>query len=212
MLKSGPERRRIMSEMPEYKSTIKSVPFLFKEMKKAAILVNQGFRDFDIRAEAMEHNIFQVNTEARKREITSTVLQRLKTLDGFLLEKVANGDIGTSKQIIIYTIMKTDRLFFEFMHEVFREKMMLRDFSLQDKDFNIFFTRKKEQSDKVASWTDYTFYRLKQVYIRILSEAGLLKGQRRNWEIIKPIVDEEIVRHLKKIGETKYLGALTGEL
>lgn len=201
-----------MAEELEYKSTIKSRPFLFKETKKAAYLINKGFKDFEIKDKAKNDNIFQVNTETRRSEIASIVLQRLKAIDDFLIEKIVNGEIGTSKQVVIYSIMKTDRLFFEFMYEVFREKMLLRDFTLQDKDFNIFFERKKEQSERVASWTDYTFYKLKQVYIRILFEAGFIKEQKKDREIVKPIIEEEVIEHLKEIGDIKYLNALMGEI
>ena len=196
----------------EYKSTIKSKPFLYKEMKKAAELMNQGFKDFEIKDMSRNDNIFQVNTEARKSEIASIVIQRLKAIDDFLVEKIVNGEIGTSKQIVVYSIMKTDRLFFEFMYEVFREKILMGDSTLQDKDFDIFFSRKKEQSKKVASWTNYTFYKLKQVYIRILFEAGFIKGRKRDIVIVKPIIEEELVQHLKKIGDEKYLNSLMGEM
>ena len=201
-----------MVEELEYKSTIKSRPFLFKETKKAAELINKGFKEFEIKEKAKKDNIFQVNTETRRSEIASIVLQRLKAIDDFLIEKIVNGDIGTSKQIVIYSIMKTDRLFFEFMYEVYREKILLRDFKLQDKDFNLYFNRKKEQSERVASWDDYTFYKLKQVYIRILFEAGFIKNQKKDREIVKPILEEEVVEHLKEIGDIKYLNALMGEI
>ncbi|HOM02052.1 MAG TPA: DUF1819 family protein [Acetivibrio sp.] len=196
----------------EYKSTIKSSSFLFKETKKAAELINKGFNEFEIKEKAKRDNIFQVNTETRKKEIASIVLRRLKAVDDFLIEKIVNGNIETSKQMVIYSIMKTDRLFFEFMYEVFGEKILLRDFALQDKDFNIFFDRKKEQSERVASWDDYTFYKLKQVYIRILFEAGFIKDRKNDREIAKPIIEEEIVKHLKDIGDAKYLGAMMGEM
>ena len=211
-MKSGPERRKIMPNKLEYKSTIKPKPFLYKEMKKAAELINQGFKDFEIKDMSRNDNIFQVNTEARKSEIASIVIQRLKAIDDFLVEKIVNGEIGTSKQIVVYSIMKTDRLFFEFMYEVFREKILMGDSTLQDKDFDIFFSRKKEQSKKVASWTNYTFYKLKQVYIRILFEAGFIKGRKRDRVIVKPIIEEELVQHLKKIGDEKYLNSLMGEM
>jgi hypothetical protein len=105
--------------------------------------MNQGFKDFEIKDMSRNDNIFQVNTEARKSEIASIVIQRLKAIDDFLVEKIVNGEIGTSKQIVVYSIMKTDRLFFEFMYEVFREKILMGDSTLQDKDFDIFFSRKK---------------------------------------------------------------------
>lgn len=201
-----------MVEELEYKSTIKSRPFLFRETKKAAELINKGFKEFEIKEKAKKDNIFQVNTETRRSEIASIVLQRLKAIDDFLIEKIVNGDIETSKQVVIYSIMKTDRLFFEFMYEVFREKILLRDLTLQDKDFNLYFNGKKEQSERVASWDDYTFYKLKQVYIRILFEAGFIKGPKKDREIVKPILEEEVVQHLKEIGDIKYLNALMGEI
>jgi hypothetical protein len=201
-----------MANELEYKSTIKSRPFLFKETKKAAELINKGFKEFEIKNKAKNDNIFQVNTETRRSEIASIVMRRLKALDDFLIDKLANGEIDTSKQIVVYAIMKTDRLFFEFMHEVFREKILLQDFTLQDKDFNIFFDRKKEQSERVASWDDYTFYKLKQVYIRILFEAGFIKNQKNDREITRPIVEDDVAYHLKEIGDIKYLNALTGEM
>ncbi|MDI6605125.1 MAG: DUF1819 family protein [Thermoanaerobacteraceae bacterium] len=196
----------------EYKSTIKSRPFFFKETKKVAELINKGLKEFEIKNKAKNDNIFQVNTETRRSEIASIVLRRLKVLDDFLIEKIAKGNVDTSKQIVVYAIMKTDRLFFEFMYEVFREKILLRDFTLQDKDFNIFFDRKKEQSERVASWDDYTFYKLKQVYIRILFEAGFLKNQKNDREIARPIIEEDVAYHFKEIGDTKYLNALIGEM
>jgi hypothetical protein len=201
-----------MAEELQYKSTIKSRPFLFRETKKAAELINKGLNEFEIKNKAKNDNIFQVNTETRRSEIASIVLRRLKVLDDFLIEKIAKGNIDTSKQIVVYAIMKTDRLFFEFMYEVFREKMLLRDFILQDKDFNIFFDRKKEQSERVASWDDYTFYKLKQVYIRILFEAGFIKNQKNDREIARPIIEEDVAYHLKGIGDAKYLNALIGEM
>lgn len=202
----------MMDEKLEYKSTIKSRSFFYIETKKAAELINKGFKEFEIKEKAKNENIFQVKTEARRSEIASIVLQRLKALDEFLIGKIVNSDVGTSKQIVIYSIIKTDRLFFEFMYEVFREKILLRDLTLQDKDFNLYFNRKKEQSERVASWDDYTFYKLKQVYIRILFEAGFIKGPKKDREIVKPILEEEVVQHLKEIGDIKYLNALMGEI
>lgn len=199
-----------MEKDKEYKSTIKSRPFFYLETKKASDLMCQGNKAFEIKDKAIRENIFQVKTEARKKEIASITLARLKDLDDYLLEKIAKGDSETSKILVLYSIMKTDRLFFEFMYEVFREKFVLKDHFLTDKDFTIFFETKKQQSDKVASWEDYTFYKLKQVYIRILHEAGLLKNQKSDREINKVYLDYEVVQHLKEIGDQTYIEILAG--
>lgn len=198
--------------MQKYTSIIKSRPFLYLEFKKVCQLKLQGFNDQEIMNKAVEENIFTVNSEARKREIASTVINRLREIDEYVIEKVFNGSLQTSKQLAIYSILKTDRLFFEFMQEVYKEKIMLKDYMLTDKDFNIFFRRKSEQSDQIANWKDYTFYKLKQVYKRILSEAGFIKNTKQEVKLLPQIMEIEVVEHLKSIGDLVYLEAMLGEI
>ena len=52
-------------------------------------------------------------------------------LDEQLINKLINGDSTTIKQIIIYSIMKSDRFFFEFMDEVYKDKIILREFKIK---------------------------------------------------------------------------------
>jgi hypothetical protein len=193
----------------EYKSTIKLMPFLFLETKKATSLVLQGLSSPEIKKMAVGDNIFQVNTEKRRKEMVSILLKRINALDEFLLQKLIQGNVETGKLIVLYAIMKTDRLFFEFMNEVFREKLILKDYILENKDFGYFFIRKKEQSDKIASWSAYTFYKLKQVYIRILFEAGLIKDQKAR-EINKPLIDQSLIEYLKSNNEDIMIKILLG--
>jgi len=198
--------------MSQYTSILKSRPYLYLELKKASLLKIKGFGEEDIKTKAIEENIFSVNTEARKREIASTVINRIEGLDHYILDKIANGSLQTSKQLAIFSILKTDRLFFEFMKEVYREKILLKDFIITDKDFNVFFRRKAEQSSQIAEWKDYTFYKLKQVYKRVLTEAGFIKNSKKEVEIIPQIMEEEVVLYLKNIGDTPYIEVMLGEM
>jgi len=201
-----------MNKSIKYSSTIKTIPYLYLEMKKVARLKCQGISDDDIYKTAIEENLFQVNTDARKREIASTVIRRLKELDDFLLDKLVNGSVETSKQIALYALMKTDRLFSEFMSEVFREKYILKDMVITDKDFNIFFHRKCEQDATVATWKEYTFYKLKQVYKRILFESGFIKKQKKDIEIVRPVMEQKVIDAIKKCGDKAYVEAMIGEI
>jgi hypothetical protein len=198
--------------MLQYTSILKSRPYLYLELKKAIELITKGFTIGDIKNKAIEENIFSVNTEARKREIASTVTNRISVLDDFTMDKIVNGSLQTSKQLALYSILKTDRLFFEFMREVYKEKILLNDMNLTDKDFNIFFRRKAEQSEKIASWKDYTFYKLGQVYKRILTEAGFIRNNKKEIEILLQIIEEEVMEHLKNVGDLSYLEAMLGEI
>jgi len=196
--------------MLPYTSILKSRPFLYLELKKAASLILQGFSIQEVKEKSIEENLFALNTESRKREIASTIKNRIEILDEFLLNKIAYGSLQTSKQIALYSILKTDRLFFEFMKEVYSEKILLKDFHITEKDFNMFFSRKAEQSEQIASWADYTFYKLKQVYKRVLSEAGFIKNSRKEVEIIPQIIEEDVKTHLQSIGDTPYLEVMLG--
>jgi hypothetical protein len=195
----------------EYKSTIKSRPYLYKETKKAAILIKQGVTVDDIKNKSIEDNIFQLESQTRKKEVASIITTRLKDLDEFVIDKISEGNVETSKILVLYAIMKTDRLFFEFMNENYKEKLLLRDLFLRDKDFNTFFQSKREQSDKVASWTEYTFKKLKQVYVRILFECGLIENQKGDRSIKTPILESEIKDYLYKIGDNIYINAILGD-
>lgn len=198
--------------MLEYTSILKSRPYLYLELKKACNLKNQGLNEKEIKNKAIDENIFALTSEARKKEIASTVVNRIKVLDEFVIDKIIHGNLQTSKQLALYSILKTDRLFFEFMEEVFQEKIILKDYILTDKDFNIFFRRKAEQSDKIATWVDYTFYKLGQVYKRILTEAGLIKTLKKEIEIVPQIMEEDVINHIKGIGDTIYIEAMLGEV
>lgn len=194
----------------EYKSTIKSRPYLYKETKKAASLINIGLRVEDIKIKSIEDNIFLLESEARKKEVASIISARLKDLDKYIIDKIENSNIETSKVLVLYAIVKTDRLFFEFINEVYKEKILLKDLYIRDKDFGIFFQNKREQSEKVASWSEYTFKKLKQVYIRILFESGLISNQKGDKEIKVPIINNEVKEYLYKIGDKAYINSILG--
>ncbi len=198
--------------MLEYRSTIKARSYLYLELKKAANLYLEGFSLDDIKQKALDENIFLLNSKNRIKEIASTISERLQALDETLLHKLTKGNLETSKQIALYAILKTDRLFFEFMQEVYREKYLIKDYIITDKDFSIFFREKAEQDRRVAGWTDYTFYKLKQVYKRVLIEAGFVKKNNKNIEIIRPLMEQDIIDYLNKKGEGIYLQAMIGEI
>ncbi len=198
--------------MMKYTSVLKSRTYLYLELKKASKLKLQGLSDEEIKFQALDNNIFSLNTETRKTEVSSALINRIKVLDRYILDQMSNGDLQTSKQLALYSILKTDRLFFEFMKEVYREKILLKETIITDKDFNIFFRRKAEQSKQIASWQESTFYKLKQVYKRILKEACFIKTANKEIEIIPQIFEQDIINHLKDIGDENYLQSMLGEM
>lgn len=200
-----------MVNKQKYSSTIKARPLFYVETKKLSRLVLKGFNEVELLQKVVDENIFQVKTPRRRREIASTISSRLKVLDHFLLEKIITANLETGKVLVLYAILKTDRLFYEFMNEVFYEKHLVMDMFLTDRDFSSFFETKRQQSETVDNWREYTFYKLTQVFIRILFEAGLIKNQKGSREIIRPTIDFDVKNHLTEIGDSHYVAILAGE-
>ncbi|WP_425059053.1 hypothetical protein SCACP_37060 [Sporomusa carbonis] len=128
-----------MNTQLDYSCTVKTLPFLYIETVKAGRLLAAGHTAEDIKAKAINKNLFQLKTEARKKEVAVMVLKRLAVLDTFLLDKLVTGTGETAKQLVLYTIMKTDRLFFEFMREVFQDKLIVKQPYIGTGDFSFFF-------------------------------------------------------------------------
>jgi len=210
VLNIGPREWINLEKKLPYSTTIKSRPLFYIETQKLAKLYLQGLNELEMKEQVIDQNIFQVKTETRKKEIAATILKRLNSLDDFLIEKVTTSDVNTSKIIVLYAILKTDRLFFEFMNEVFSEQISLQDFMLKDRDFNTFFEAKRQQSDTVAKWKDYTFYKMQQVYMRILVEAGLLKNTKTDREIQIPMVNPDVLDYMRNLDEPRFINVIVG--
>lgn len=170
-----------------------------------------GYSKDEIMNIALEDNIFQVESEKRTKEITNGVYRRLKLFSDELLEYFIQVDINSAKVFVLISVLKVDKLFFEFMHEVFREHIMIGDFTLKNRDFDIFFDNKSYQSDIVDNWTDDTVARLKRGYRNMLSEAGVLDTSKKERIITVPFVDLKLQEILLDNGLGPYLYAITGE-
>ncbi len=151
--------------------------FLFYEMRTTAKLLVDGMTDEEVIKKIMSENLFQYPTEKSVRSMTNTCLSRLHSMnDPSLVQAIATQPAETSKQICLYAIMKQKRLVWDFMITVIGEKYRLRDTSFGKIDVNSFFLRLQEQDDNVASWSDTTIQKLKQVLTRILIENEYLDG------------------------------------
>lgn len=194
----------------EYSAAMTSRPYLYKETKIVASLLANGTDITDIKNISVEENIFQLEKEYRRIEIAQATTSRLKNIDPLIIDKIANGTTEISKLLVVYIIMKHNRLFFEFINEVYREKIILRESTIKDKDFNIFFNRKREESEKVNGWSEHTFKKLKNVFTIILVDSGM--GVKKNGEIeIKvPLIDKDISNYLITIGDKVYINAMEG--
>ena len=194
----------------EYSAGMVKLSFWFAEFRKVIELLSSGKTLREIKQMNVQENIFSAPTQARAIQIFNTVSTRVKGLDSSFYAVFAKSDISTQKFIALIAVMQTDSLFFDFVYEVYREKLILGIDELADSDVGIFFKNKQLQSEKVAKWTDYTLKRLGTCYKTMLMEAGLIDQGTGTRKILKPILDKALEECLKVNGMETTLRALTG--
>lgn len=195
----------------KYSASLISTSFWFIESKKIAEFILEGYSKNEILETAIKENIFQVETERRIRDITNVVYRRLKSFPEEVLEYFVHVDVNSAKVFVLISILKSDKLFFEFMYEVFREHIVFGDLTLKNKDFEMFFDNKSYQSDIVSGWVDETIIRLKRSYSNMLSEAGVLDTSNNEKVILLPFIDLKFKDVLIKNDLGSFLYAITGE-
>ena len=186
-----------------YIASLTREPFLFYEMRSTAKLMSEGLADEAIVTEIVEQNLFQYPTE---KSITAC-MKRLHALeDETLVSAIASQPTEIAKQICLYAMMKQSRLVWEFMLTVIGEKYRLRDTSFGKIDLNTFFMRLQEQNDTVASWSDSTITKLKQIIARVLVETEYLDN--RGADHLNPVWLHPVLENaIRSNGDTAVLPA-----
>lgn len=153
--------------------------FLFYEMRTTARLIAEGLSEKEIIERIVKDNLFQYPTEKSIQKMARTCMVRLKSLeDANLIVVIASQPAEIAKQVCLYAMMKRYRLIWDFMITVIGEKYRISDDSFGKIDLNSFFLRLEEQDDLVASWSDSTISKLKQVLTRMLVENEYIDSAR----------------------------------
>ena len=159
----------VLHVMSPYNAAITREQFLFYEMRTTAKMVCEGLKREEIIDRIVQENLFQYPTEKSVRKMAQACLRRLEALDDkTLTEAIATQPSDVAKQVCLYAMMKQYRLVWDFMITVIGSKYQLMDTSFGKIDLNTFFMRLQEQDDDVASWSDSTIKKLKQVLLKTL--------------------------------------------
>lgn len=197
-------------ERKEYSAGAVKVCFWFSEFRKVVSLLNEGISMEDVKELNQRENIFSAPTPLRASQIFSTVSARVNSLDSSFYPLFLESDLASQKLFALVSVMAYDTLFFDFVYEVIREKMIIGTNELTDSDVRVFFKDKQIQNEKVAGWTDATLNRLGRCYRTILYEAGVIDKSKKVRKIFKPILTPEFYQWLNGQGMGIYINALTG--
>lgn len=180
----------------QYNGGLTREQFLFFEIRIVASLLDSGLSREEILKKIKDENLFQFPTERMISSIAGACFRRIDALDSkTLVYHLANAPAEVARQINLYAMMRYNGIVRDFMITVIGEKYRTQDFDFSKKDLNAFFFRLQEQNDSVASWSDGTVDKIKQVLKKSLVECGYLdtvKSVRLNNITIEPELEDEI--------------------
>lgn len=193
-----------------YSAGLMSQSFWFHEFKKAVKLMKDGLSFDEIKKKCVEENLFGAAKEYRALRMAGYIVNRLKVMDDTMVDLFLTSDLTTQKLINLITILKQDLLFFEFIYEVYREKVILGAETLDDMDVKSFFTKKEGQSELILGWKESTKNHLRSSYTGFMADANLLSVVDREKRITPPVLDIALERYLIATGDDTMVRALTG--
>ena len=194
----------------KYSAGAVSKGFWFKEFKKYNQLLIEGNTEKEIKELQEKENIFLAPSRAYGVKAVGEISRRIKALPESFPELFFKVSVSDQKLINLLAIMMTDRLFFEYIYEVYREDIILGLENFEDSNTRIFLKNKSDQSKKVAGFTEQTKKRLGGAYKTYLKEANLIIEEKEVLVYKKPLLDIQLESQMKTPILYPYLKALMG--
>lgn len=196
-----------MNDTFPYLASMTREPFLFYEMRATARLYMEGLSDEEIVDRVIKENPYQYPTERSLKMVSKCCVKRLHALgDDNLVQAIAMQPVEVAKQICLYAMMRYNRLVWEFMITVIGSKYSAGDRNFSKMDLSVFFMQLQEQNDVVATWSDSTVHKLKQILCKILVECEYLDSIKS--ETLNPVyLYPELENGIRGNGDTIALPA-----
>jgi hypothetical protein len=112
--------------------------------------------------------------ESTGRRMFFEYSKRLNTLNPAELDILINADLSSQKQIAFISICRSYTFIRDFVLEVVREKYLLYDYQILERDYTIFYKNKLELHPELELITENTTKKIKQVTFKILEQADII--------------------------------------
>ena len=196
--------------MEDYSAKLTGEPFLYNETKILGRYLLDGEDEQELKRRNVEENLIHYKKIESVKRVNSPIFRRLKIMDKEMLEEFVYSDIETSKYILLYAIMKTDRLVRDFVIEVYKDKLYMRKEYIEKFDIDNWYEEKKILSKTLNEKSDTTSAKLKQVIMKILQDSGLVIKEKNRFKIVRPLLKEKYISMLDKNGDFEYAKAIGG--
>lgn len=199
--------------MEDYSTKLTAEPFLYNETKIIGEYLLSGENVQELKRKNIEENLIKHKKQGSVKRTNAPIFRRLEAMNNDILENFVYSDVETSKYLLVYAIMKTDKLVRDFIIEVYKDKIIMRNEYLEKYDINRWYEMKKESSVSLKNKSDITNNKAKQVIMKILQDSGMVVKETNNrFRIIKPLLNDKFIHLLEENKDIEYAKAIGGLL
>lgn len=196
--------------MGDYSAKLTAEPFLYNETKTLATYLLKGESEETLKRRNIEENLIKYKSAKSIARVNSPMFRRLNVMDKNMMEEFVNSSVDNSKYILLYTIMKTDRLVREFVLDVYKYKLIMRKEYIEKFDIDNWYEEKCSLSTTLKEKSEQTSAKLKQVIMKIMQDSGLVIKEKNRFKIIRPLLKETYINMLDIKGDLEYAKAIGG--
>lgn len=177
----------------EYLLSYTAAPMLPIIMQRLAQLHSE-YNDWNlVEKHALEENVFQKPTVSSQKRVFTELLKRLKNFTSEEIKYLSDAPMDDVRHLSLLACLKTYRLIREFIAEVMHDKYYLFDYAVLNSDYVSFLESKEAHSKKIASSSESTRKKLRQVMFNMLQEGGLIADV-KSMMIQKPLISDNVIR------------------
>lgn len=163
-----------MTENKSTYTTITGCTFLYYEFGRILPLLMDANAEFLLKDEVKNNRVLQVNSIASRKRFVVEFKRRYTTVSSLFWQAWQNMSEDGQRAGLLYAILKTYKLVFDFHFNVTIRKWNSIDHCLLRADLMMEFNELSAHDEFVDSWSDATKKKCCSTYLTILSQSGLL--------------------------------------
>lgn len=186
-------------------TTITGCTFLYYEFKRILPLLMDADSDSLLKEEVENNNILQVNSIASRKRFIVEFKRRYAAVSPLFWKAWQDMCEAGQRAGLLYAILKTYKLVFDFHFNVTMRKWNSIDHSLHKDDLLMEFNELSAHDEFVDSWSDATKDKCSSNYLTILRQARLLNE--KTGELTPVKLDASEAAYYVRSGEEWFLEA-----
>lgn len=186
-------------------SAITGCTFLYYEFQRVLPLLMDANSEQLLKDEIESNQVLQINSRTSRQRFVAEFKRRYKSVPMLFWELWKTWSEEGQRAGLLYAILKTYKLVFDFHFNVTMKRWNSIDHKLVKEDLLMEFNEISAHDEFVDSWSDSTKAKSSSCYLTILRQAGLLDEKTEELQPIKLDADEFV--YYIRSGEEWFLEA-----